>query len=92
MQRSHDFAMQKFWQESFNERPEAFSVLILRSAESPDNPSLPNLRINIPLSLLIGLLLGVGAAIAVEAIDRRIRSESDVTELLALPVLSTIVL
>ena len=90
MQRSYDFAMQKFWQESFNERPELLSVYILKAAATPDDPALPKLWINFSLALLIGLLLGAGTAIAVEGLDRRIRSELDVTYLLNLPVLATV--
>jgi uncharacterized protein involved in exopolysaccharide biosynthesis len=92
MRRSYDFAMQKFWQESLNERPEAFSVVSLRTAEAPDSPAIPRLWINLPLCVLIGLILGGGAALAAELVDRRVRTESDATEVLALPVLATVVL
>ncbi len=92
MKRSYDFAQQKFWQESFNERPEAFSVVSLRTAEAPDTPAIPRLWINLPLCVLIGLILGGGAALTAELVDRRVRTESDATEVLDLPVLATVVL
>ena len=90
MQRSYDFAMQKFWQESFNERPELLSVYILKAAATPEEPALPKLWINFSLALVIGVLMGAGTAIAAEGIDRRIRSELDLTYLLNLPILATV--
>jgi uncharacterized protein involved in exopolysaccharide biosynthesis len=90
LQRSHEFATQRFWQLSFDERPEPFGVVVLKPASVPDAPSLPRFWLNLTLSMLIGLLLGLGAAAATEAFDRRIRSEADVNELLGLDVLATI--
>lgn len=92
MQRSHDFAMQRFWQESFNERPETVSVITLHAAEVPDAPSLPKLWINLPLSLLLGLILGAVVALLAEVLDRRVRTEKDAAEVLGLPVLATVAL
>ena len=92
MQRSHEFAMQRIWQESFNDRPDPFSVVTLRAAEISGSPALPKLWINLPLCLLIGLILGVSVALAIELIDRRIRTEADVGDILELPVLATVVL
>jgi uncharacterized protein involved in exopolysaccharide biosynthesis len=92
MKHSYDFAQQKFWQESLNERPEVLSVVSLRTAEAPDTPAVPRLWINLPLALLIGLILGAGAALAAELADRRVRTESDAAEVLSLPVLATVAL
>ncbi len=92
MQRSREFAMQRIWQDSFSNQPDAFSVINLRAAEIPDSPTLPKLWINLPLCALIGLILGVVVALVVELIDRRIRTEADVREVLGLPVLATVAL
>ena len=92
LQRSHDFAMQHLWQESFNDRVETFSVVNLRAAEIPETPSVPRLWINLPLSFVIALVLALGTAMVAETIDRRIRGESDVDHILGLPVLARVAL
>jgi uncharacterized protein involved in exopolysaccharide biosynthesis len=92
LQRSHDFAMQRLWQESFNERAETFSVVNLRAAEIPERPAVPRLWINLPLAFFIALVLALGTAVVAETIDRRIRTEADVTQTLGLPVLARVAL
>ena len=42
------------------------------------------------ISLFLGIVLGVGAALGLEMLDRRIRSADDLAEMLQLPVLSVI--
>ncbi len=92
LQRSQDYAMQRLWQDSFNERAETFSVVSLRAAEIPETPSVPRLWINLPLSVVIALILSLSAVMFAEAIDRRIRGESDVALVLGLPVLARVAL
>lgn len=90
MQRSHDYAMQRVWQESFIEHSDAFAVVSLHTAEPTDEPSMPKLWINLPLSVLIGLILGVASALLAEVIDRRVRTEADVSDAFGLPLLATV--
>lgn len=92
MQRSREFATQRYWQESFNERPEVLSVVTLRAAEVPEEPSLPKLWINLPLAVLLGLIFGAVVALLAEVVDRRIRTEAEASEVLDLPVLATVAL
>jgi polysaccharide biosynthesis transport protein len=66
------------------------NVQLLDRAEPPDAPSSPNKRRSALLGGLAGLLLGLGAALALEQIDRRVRRSSDIEEALGLPVLATI--
>lgn len=90
MRRSYDFAMQRVWQGSFDERPSTFSVTVLRVAQASSSPSLPKLWINLPLCFLIGAILAMASALVAELFDRRIRSEADAAELLGLPVLASV--
>ena len=90
MHRSHDLAMQRFWQESLNQHPDAFTVIMLRAAEVTDAPTLSKLWINLPLSFLIGLILGIAAGLLAEFFDRRIRTETDASDVLRVPVLATV--
>jgi uncharacterized protein involved in exopolysaccharide biosynthesis len=63
---------------------------ILDPARLPEKPYSPNRDRLYLLSIVLGLVLGVGAAGGAEYLDRGLRSEDDVRLALALPVLATI--
>jgi succinoglycan biosynthesis transport protein ExoP len=58
----------------------------LNPAIPPQYPSKPNVKLNLLLSAILGILLGSGFALLSELFDRRVRSASDITEGLGLPV------
>lgn len=66
------------------------NVSMLTLASEPTEPSFPNLLINLVAAILLGSFCGVGAAIVLELIDRRVRSARDVADMLQLPVLGVI--
>jgi succinoglycan biosynthesis transport protein ExoP len=64
--------------------------IILDPASVPDRPFAPN-RIMISIAgLIVGLLAGIGVAVALEMMDQSVRSESEVEHLLSVPVLAEI--
>ena len=63
------------------------NVFLLRPAVEPLTPSSPKLGRDSLAALLAGLVLGLGAALAREMLDRRVRCVDDVTALLEMPVL-----
>jgi capsular exopolysaccharide synthesis family protein len=63
---------------------------ILQSATPPDAPSSPKPRRNLMIGGFAGLLLAIGAALALEQLDRRLRRPEDVEEGLDLPLLGEI--
>lgn len=65
-------------------------VAIVAAATPPIKPHSPRLILNIAISIVVGLMLGVGAALALEIIDPRIRSAIQLTETFDLPVLGVI--
>jgi capsular exopolysaccharide synthesis family protein len=65
---------------------------ILDAANLPTTPVSPQPLRNIAVGLLLGLLLGVGLAVARELLDPRINSQDDIDRISDLPVLGRIFL
>ncbi|MGK3649159.1 polysaccharide biosynthesis tyrosine autokinase [Pseudarthrobacter enclensis] len=68
--------------------PVALSVI--KPATAPSAPSAPNTRLNLALGLVVGLLLGVGAAIVRSILDTRLRGEADLRRISDAPILGGI--
>ena len=66
------------------------TVEIVEEAEPPDRPSSPLVVLNIFLSVVLGLLAGVGLAFFVEYLDVSIKTVDEVEKYLGLPVLAVI--
>lgn len=67
------------------------NAAILNYASVPKVADKPKIKINMILSVFLGLILGLGAALFAEVIDRRVRSQADVINTLDLPVFGVIV-
>lgn len=66
------------------------NISIVDRAMVPESPSSPNVVLNLLLSLLIGGLLGAGAALALEQVDQTISDPRGLEAALGLPLLGTI--
>ncbi len=66
------------------------ATVILERAEPPKSPISPNPIRNTLLALVLALLLAAGIAPALEAIDRRIRTEEDLEDAVGVPNLASI--
>ncbi len=53
----------------------------IEPATAPTSPSAPNIKLNVALGALVGLALGLGLAVLIEALDTRIRGLRDVQQL-----------
>jgi capsular exopolysaccharide synthesis family protein len=60
------------------------------AATLPTSPSSPKTKLTIAAGLFAGLLLGIGAAFALHALDPRLRREEQLRELFGVPVLARI--
>lgn len=89
-QRAYEAALQRASQVRLESRLEGGNIAILSPAIPPIKPSKPKLWLNLLLSLFLGGLLGVGAAILTEAADRRFRSGEDLVLDLGAPLLAEI--
>ncbi|SFR98880.1 GumC family protein [Sphingomonas jatrophae] len=63
---------------------------IVDNGAVPNAPFTPNVYKNLAFGLLIGLILGLGAAFAIEFIDDTIKTPEDVTNKLRVPVLGVV--
>lgn len=68
----------------------ANNISIVDRATPPGAPSKPNLLLNMALAALLGLGLGVLAALILEALDETLATPDDVERKLGLPVLGVI--
>lgn len=66
------------------------SVRVVDAALTPERPIKPNKRLILMMGGMLGLMTGVGASLARESLDRKIRSREDVLRFTPLPVLGLI--
>jgi capsular exopolysaccharide synthesis family protein len=66
------------------------NISVVDPADVPEVPSSPKLLINVLISLLAGLVLGVAAAFALEQIDEAIADPLEVERRLGLPLLGSV--
>jgi polysaccharide biosynthesis transport protein len=89
-QRAYDMVFQRLTQTSLESQSNQTNIAVLAPATVPPSPSSPNMTTNVALSVAVGLLLAVGIALVSELLDRRVRSASDISELINVPVLGTL--
>ena len=68
------------------------NITILNVAAASKNPSpvKPNTPLNVAISGVLGLLLGIGLAFLLEFFDNTVKSEKDIEEILALPIMGMV--
>lgn len=89
-QRAYDTVMARLNQSSLESQTTQSNVYVLTQATPPSMPSSPKVALNTFLAIVIGLMLGIGAAFGVEMMDRRLRSPADVGLALGLPVIGVL--
>ncbi len=66
------------------------NVQIAQAASVPSSPSSPTVSRNTIVGALLGLLLGLGIALLLERLDRRIREPKDLETIYGLPLLGVV--
>jgi non-specific protein-tyrosine kinase len=66
------------------------NVVQVEPAAVPENPVRPRVLMNTILASLLGLMAGIGVVILIEALDRSIRSPTETSRQLGIPVLGVI--
>lgn len=89
-QTAYDSVTRRYNQTNLESQLTQTNVSVLNPAVEPTEPSSPNFKKNIAITVLFGFLLAGGGAFLLEMIDRRVRSAEDLAEMLQLPVLAVI--
>jgi chain length determinant protein EpsF len=89
-QRVYDLALQRFAQTSLESQATQTNSYLLARAAAPSLPSSPRVKLNLVLSAVLGTILGVGAALLMEVLDRRVRAASDLSNGARLQVLGVL--
>ncbi|WP_214721731.1 Wzz/FepE/Etk N-terminal domain-containing protein [Exiguobacterium sp. s192] len=80
----------KVFSEDITELMNVDNVKVLSVSGIPTAPVSPNIVLNTAIAAVVGFLLGVGLSFLREVLDRRIRTEEQVQQILDLPVLGSI--
>jgi len=79
-QLNYDQGLARYNQFSVQSRVSQTNVTRLNSALPPIQPSSPNVRRNLILAAILGLMLGIGIAVTRELLDRRLRTQEELQE------------
>ncbi|MBC8006860.1 MAG: chain length determinant protein EpsF [Prolixibacteraceae bacterium] len=88
-ERAYDTAMQRFVVSQVDSRANQTNITVLNPAVAPRDPSKPRVFLNIALSVVVGVMLGIGMVMLAERFDRRVRSRTDLN-LADVPVLAVL--
>ncbi len=86
-QRTYDIVAQRMSQNSLESQSDQTNVRVLSPAVEPITPSGPKVARNVAMSVLMGILAGMGLAIGMEFLDRRVRTPEDLAVPEGVPVL-----
>ena len=87
-QRMYNDAMQRYEAASMEAAYNQTDVAPLNTAVPPTEASWPKPILNIPISMVLGLMLGVAFGLLAEMADRRVRSGQDIVTDTLIPVLA----
>jgi uncharacterized protein involved in exopolysaccharide biosynthesis len=88
-QHAYDATAQRYNQTSLEGQANQTEISLLNEATPPTLPSSPKVLLNVAVAAMLGGLLGIGLCILAELFDRCVRSETDLADLLGVPVLAT---
>jgi chain length determinant protein EpsF len=89
-QRNLDAVTQRLAQSNLESQTQQTNIALLTPAVEPLYHSSPRLFLNLLISLFLGGVFGIGAALLMEMLDKRIREAADLNQLLDVPLLGRI--
>jgi protein tyrosine kinase modulator len=76
-QKAYESIAARYTQSVLESQATQTNVSVLTAATAPLEPSSPKILLNTVLAVFLGTMLAVGAALLVEMLDRRVRSDED---------------
>lgn len=89
-QRTYDQIMQRLNQTTLESMATQSNVTVLSQAVVPTDPASPRVVLNMVVAVFAGTLLAVALAIALEMLDRRVRTVEDVVQAVDLPIVGVL--
>lgn len=89
-QHAYEAAANRYTETRLQAHSTQSDIAILNEAVAPRAPTGPKSMLLLMLAFMLGSMLGLGLAIVMEMIDRRVRSSRDLIEVLNVPVLGVI--
>lgn len=89
-QKVYELALQRFAATNLESQTNQTNASLLNPASVPTEPSSPRTTLNLILSAIMGVLLGLAMALLLELSDRRVRNARDLAGVLKVPVLGTL--
>lgn len=89
-QRAYETVSQSASQTRLQSLTNQTNVVRLNTALAPLEPSSPKLSLNLLIAAFVGTLLGIGFAMVMELMNRRVRSSEDLMQMLDIPVLASV--
>ena len=89
-QRAYDTAAQRFTQTNLESQTSQTNIFVLTRATAPIEPSFPKTLLNLIIAVFAGSMFGVGVALVLETVGRRVRSVRDLAEAVPAPVLGAL--
>jgi len=86
-ERAYDAALQRSVTSEVDSRVNQTSVAVLSPAVAPNRPASPRMDLNLALSAVVGVMLGIGIVLLLEMTDRRVRSQDDLENAWDVPLL-----
>jgi chain length determinant protein EpsF len=90
-QRAYNTGVERMTQTRMESQVDQASEPIIYSATVPTKPASPGKALNMAIALAAGLAFGIGFALFSETVNRYVRSEQDIVEIVGVPVLAVLV-
>jgi succinoglycan biosynthesis transport protein ExoP len=89
-QHTFELMSQRASQANIESRANLTNISVLNPAVAAQAPSKPQVLLNLMVSVILGALLGMLAALVMELTHRRVRSVEDLLEVLDIPILGSV--
>ena len=89
-QRAYEAVLGRLNQTSMESQATQSNSYVLAPAVAPFAASSPKMLRNLVLAVVVGTILAMAAAILLEYVDRRIRTDEEIADVLGLPLLGTL--